>query len=123
MQVERLLLIETSRADDEQNRKKVHIAPHHIARPTIDETLDLEKFPEQFEALADNIVVFGRCLNEFPEFTDDAVNASITSFESDLRVGPFQKLKELPNFQFPVLVFVFTSLSRSLAPISLKLVN
>ncbi|KAJ7906089.1 hypothetical protein B0H13DRAFT_2194387, partial [Mycena leptocephala] len=44
-----------------------------------------EQFPEQFEALADNIVAFGRCLIEFPEFTDEAINASITSFEGDLR--------------------------------------
>ncbi|KAJ6612693.1 hypothetical protein B0H10DRAFT_2278752 [Mycena sp. CBHHK59/15] len=60
-------------------------APPHVARPTIDESLDLEKFPEQFEALAHDIVTFGRCLNEFPEFTDEAINASITSFEGDLR--------------------------------------
>ncbi|KAJ7742718.1 WD40 repeat-like protein [Mycena maculata] len=60
-------------------------APPHVARPAIDESLDLEKFPEQFEALADNIVTFGRCLNEFPEFTDEAINASISSFEGDLR--------------------------------------
>ncbi|KAJ6588705.1 hypothetical protein B0H19DRAFT_1367253 [Mycena capillaripes] len=60
-------------------------APPHVARPAIDENLDLEKFPEQFESLANNIVTFGRCLNEFPEFTDDAINASITSFEGDLR--------------------------------------
>jgi hypothetical protein len=46
-----------------------------------------EQFPEQFEALADNIAAFGRCLNEFPEFTDEAISASITSFEGDLRVS------------------------------------
>ncbi|KAJ7167367.1 WD40-repeat-containing domain protein [Mycena crocata] len=60
-------------------------APPHVARPAIDESLDLEKFPEQFEALANNIVTFGRCLNEFPEFNDEAINASISSFEGDLR--------------------------------------
>lgn len=78
-------------------------APPHISRPTIDENLDLvshliftaghsmmaqqEKFPDQFEALANNLVTFGRCLNEFPEFNDEAINASITSFEGDLKVG------------------------------------
>ncbi|KAJ7485562.1 hypothetical protein FB451DRAFT_1230279 [Mycena latifolia] len=60
-------------------------APPHVTRPAIDEGLDLEKFPEQFEALAENIVTFGRCLNEFPEFTDEAINASISSFEGDLK--------------------------------------
>ncbi|KAJ6495341.1 hypothetical protein C8R45DRAFT_986874 [Mycena sanguinolenta] len=64
---------------------KTYRAPPHVSRPKIDENLDLEKFPEQFEALANNIVTFGRCLNEFPEFTDDAINASITLFEGDLR--------------------------------------
>ncbi|KAF7344472.1 Catabolite degradation [Mycena sanguinolenta] len=64
---------------------KTYHAPPHVVRPKIDENLDLEKLPEQFEALANNIVTFGRCLNEFPEFTDDAINASITSFEGDLR--------------------------------------
>ncbi|KAF7360499.1 Catabolite degradation [Mycena venus] len=64
---------------------KGYSAPPHVARPAIDESLDLEKFPEQFEALANNIVTFGRCLNEFPEFNDEAINASITSFEGDLR--------------------------------------
>ncbi|KAJ7104489.1 WD40 repeat-like protein [Mycena belliarum] len=60
-------------------------APPHVARPAIDDSLDLEKFPEQFEALAENIATFGRCLNEFPEFSDEAINASISSFEGDLR--------------------------------------
>ncbi|CAK5261896.1 unnamed protein product [Mycena citricolor] len=64
---------------------KGHVAPPHIARPTIDESLDLELFPQQFEALAENLATFGRCLNEFPEFNDESINASITSFEGDLR--------------------------------------
>jgi hypothetical protein len=29
------------------------------------------------------------CLNEFPEFSDEAVNASIKSFEADLKVRSF----------------------------------
>ncbi|KAK7044558.1 catabolite degradation [Favolaschia claudopus] len=65
--------------------KQGYSAPPHLSRPAVDEDLDLETFPEQFEALANNIVTFGRCLNEFPEFTDEAINASIVSFEGDLR--------------------------------------
>ncbi|KAF8146964.1 hypothetical protein K438DRAFT_1944325 [Mycena galopus ATCC 62051] len=76
-------------ADPKIKRRKTktrgYSAPPHVARPAIDEHLDLEKFPEQFEALANSIVTFGRCLNEFPEFTDESINASITSFEGDLR--------------------------------------
>ncbi|KAJ7461797.1 WD40 repeat-like protein [Mycena galericulata] len=80
--------LETAKIKGRRKVKPVkanYTAPPHFTRPSIDENLDLEKFPEQFEALANNIVTFGRCLNEFPEFTDEAINASITSFEGDLR--------------------------------------
>ncbi|KAF7318793.1 Catabolite degradation [Mycena chlorophos] len=64
---------------------RTQTAPPHISRPIIDDTLELEKFPEQFHSLASNLRTFGRCLNEFPEFTDEAINASLASFEGDLR--------------------------------------
>ncbi|KAJ7634736.1 hypothetical protein FB45DRAFT_989512 [Roridomyces roridus] len=73
-----------SRRRGKSARARANTAPN-VARPIIDENLDLENFPEQFEALAKGIVTFGRCLNEFPEFSDEAINASITSFEGDLR--------------------------------------
>ncbi|KAK7047424.1 hypothetical protein VNI00_006655 [Paramarasmius palmivorus] len=57
----------------------------HAARPTVSEPLDLEDFPCQFELLAQDVMTLLRCLNEFPEFTDEAVNASITSFNGDLK--------------------------------------
>jgi hypothetical protein len=60
--------------------------PPNVRRPTIDETLDPESFPEQLEAFAEDVTTFLNCLNEFPEFTDEAVNASILSFEADLKV-------------------------------------
>jgi WD repeat-containing protein 26 len=62
-----------------------HRAMPHIARPSISDDLDLEDFPEQFEELATEVTTFVNCLNEFPEFTDEAVNASISSFEGDLK--------------------------------------
>ena len=31
-------------------------------------------------------MTFLHCLNEFPEFTDEALNASIVAFEGDLKV-------------------------------------
>lgn len=64
-----------------------HKAPPHVARPTVNESLDPEFFPEQLEALAADVATFLNCLNEFPEFTDEAVNASIRSFEGDLKVN------------------------------------
>ncbi|KAG7095415.1 hypothetical protein E1B28_006164 [Marasmius oreades] len=62
-----------------------HKALPHAARPTVNEHIDLEDFPLQFEALAHDVTTFLRCLNEFPEFTDEAVNASISSLEDDLK--------------------------------------
>jgi len=52
----------------------------------VTEQLDPECFPEQLEALAREVTTFLDTLNEFPEFTDEAVNASILSFEGDLKV-------------------------------------
>jgi WD repeat-containing protein 26 len=58
----------------------------HVAKPVVPEDLDLEHFPQQFEALAKDIITFVNCLNEFPEFSDENVNASIMEFEGDLQV-------------------------------------
>ncbi|KAJ4474338.1 hypothetical protein J3R30DRAFT_3295652 [Lentinula aciculospora] len=77
--------------DDKTQRRSKHrlsskhrVLPH-VARPTVDSNIDLEEFPNQFEALAKEVTTFVNCLNEFPEFTDEAVNASISSFEGDLK--------------------------------------
>lgn len=58
----------------------------HVPRPTVSENLDPESFPEQLELLAKEVMSFLRCLNEFPEFTDEVVNASIMVFDGDLKV-------------------------------------
>lgn len=52
--------------------------------------LDPEEFPTQIGKLAHDVITFLHCLNEFPEFTDEAVNASIVAFEGDLKVCRFQ---------------------------------
>jgi WD repeat-containing protein 26 len=52
----------------------------------ISEKLDIEQFPHYFDALASDVTTFLNSLNEFPEFTDEAVNVSILSFEGDLKV-------------------------------------
>jgi hypothetical protein len=52
----------------------------------VEDNLDLESLPEQFESFANALMTFLKCLNEFPEFTDEAVNTSIKSFEGDLKV-------------------------------------
>lgn len=48
--------------------------------------VDLEDFPEQLDLLAEDITTFSDCLNEFPEFNDNAINVCINSFAGDLKV-------------------------------------
>ncbi|EGO26456.1 hypothetical protein SERLADRAFT_436268 [Serpula lacrymans var. lacrymans S7.9] len=57
----------------------------NIGEPVVDDDLDSELFPEQFGDFADDVMTFLRCLNEFPEFADETVSASIHSFERDLK--------------------------------------
>ena len=59
--------------------------------------LDPEEIPEQMTRFAEDIVTFLECLNEFPEFTDEAVNASILAFQGDLKVslGHFTQMVSL----------------------------
>ena len=57
----------------------------------------MEDFPEQLEEFAKDIKTFLKSLNEFPEFTDEAVNNSMNAFEADLKVrsGPLCLIYEL----------------------------
>lgn len=73
---------------------KAHL---HVPRPTVSEDLDPEIFPDHLEALATDVRTFLNCLNEFPEFTDEAVNASILSFEGDLKVRNFIRFLRAPQ--------------------------
>ncbi|KAI0760480.1 WD40 repeat-like protein [Fomes fomentarius] len=66
-------------------RGKRHRAPPHVYNPTVDERLDSEDFPEQLSMFARDVATFLDCLNEFPEFTDEAVNSAIMSLEGDLK--------------------------------------
>jgi WD repeat-containing protein 26 len=72
-----------------RQRRKARKPPPHVARPTAGRGLDAEDFPKEIEGLASDVVTFLNCLNEFPEFTDEAVNTSIKSFEDDLKVCRF----------------------------------
>ncbi|KAH9996706.1 WD40-repeat-containing domain protein [Russula compacta] len=59
--------------------------PPHVRRPLVLEKLDPEKFPGQLALFAKDVITFLHCLNEFPEFADEALNASILAFEGDLK--------------------------------------
>ncbi|KAG6901760.1 hypothetical protein C0995_008235 [Termitomyces sp. Mi166 len=71
----------------DRRRKRVttaNLTGPHIVRLAVNENLDLEEFPAQLKLLAKAIRTFSNCLNEFPEFTDEAVNTSMSEFEGDL---------------------------------------
>ena len=55
--------------------------------PVITEDLDAEDFPKKMSQFVEDITVFLGCLSEFPEFTDEVVNASMLAFQEDLKVG------------------------------------
>lgn len=65
--------------------RKKQSASTHVAVPALKEDIDVEHFPEELEGFAADIITFLECLNEFPEFTDENINASIISLEGDLK--------------------------------------
>ncbi|KAG8690095.1 hypothetical protein FRC08_010673, partial [Ceratobasidium sp. 394] len=59
--------------------------PSHMTRPTKLWSSEIEELPGEMEALAKDLHEFLDRLNDVPEFTDEAVNASIMAFEDDLK--------------------------------------
>jgi len=57
-----------------------------LRRPTMSVETDAEDLPTELELLAQDVMSFLHYLEEFPEFVDEAVNASITTFQHDLKV-------------------------------------
>ncbi|KAF8893635.1 hypothetical protein BD779DRAFT_1396588, partial [Infundibulicybe gibba] len=81
-------------------RSAKYQAPQYVATPAIHGDLDPESFPSQLEALAADVTTFLHCLNEFPEFMDEAANASIDSFGDDLKASSFDSLVAYWGRQF-----------------------
>ncbi|KIJ06708.1 hypothetical protein PAXINDRAFT_177738 [Paxillus involutus ATCC 200175] len=59
--------------------------PTPVAEHVLATGLEPDTLPNQFESFARDVVTFLDCLNEFPEFSDDAVNQSMRGFEADLK--------------------------------------
>ena len=57
-----------------------------VVKLMLEDNLEPDTLPSQFESFAKDVVTFLNCLNEFPEFTDEAVNQSMRGFEADLKV-------------------------------------
>jgi WD40 repeat protein len=70
-------------------------------RPIHDDGLDPESFPGQFASFAEDVVTFLNCLNEFPEFTDEAVNTSMRAFEVDLKYWASCLQEYKGQFRYP----------------------
>ncbi|KAG0697744.1 WD40-repeat-containing domain protein [Suillus ampliporus] len=62
---------------------------------------DPESIPDQFAGFAEDVVTFLNCLNEFPEFTDEAVNTSIRAFEFDLKYWASCLQEYKGQFRYP----------------------
>ncbi|KAF8342880.1 uncharacterized protein EI90DRAFT_2964705 [Cantharellus anzutake] len=58
--------------------------PTQKMKPAAKVTSDPEALPEQLGLLAKDLHTFLQCLNQIPEFTDEAVNSSAMSFYQDL---------------------------------------
>lgn len=72
-----------------------------LRRPTMLPNAEAEDLPHELEMLANDVKSFLNFLEEFPEFVDEAVNASITAFQYDLKYRA-SCLKEYPGqFNFP----------------------
>ncbi|KAI1794365.1 WD40 repeat-like protein [Ganoderma leucocontextum] len=76
-------------------------APPHVHNPIVMEKLDPEDFPEQLQMFAHDVTTFLDCLNEFPEFTDEAVNAAVLSLEGDLKYWASSLRQYEKEFRFP----------------------
>ncbi len=55
---------------------------------------DLEDLPEQFRLLVLDVEFFIQSLNDFAEFTDEALNDSIAVFKNEVKVS--SRLKFIP---------------------------
>ncbi|KAH7099700.1 WD40 repeat-like protein [Auriculariales sp. MPI-PUGE-AT-0066] len=75
--------------------------PPNAARPIISDDLGMESFPQEIEGLAKDTMSFLDSLNEFPEFCDESVNASIIAFEGDLKYWASCLREFKGQFRFP----------------------
>ncbi|KAG8919921.1 hypothetical protein FRC00_010734 [Tulasnella sp. 408] len=77
-------------------------------------TSDLEKFPEEFEHLARDLVTFLHFLHDIPEFRDESLNASVLSFEGDLKYWASCLREFEGQFGFPAIKRYVNDLTREM---------
>ena len=72
------------------NNRTKHHRPKplpNVRAPVLTGELDPEDFPKQLSQFAEDITVFLEYLNEFLDFTDEVVIASILALQGDLKVS------------------------------------
>ncbi|KAG1834776.1 WD40-repeat-containing domain protein [Suillus variegatus] len=97
---QREFLVNPNLMDRKRNARRRKSMPGRVP-VNIEDSLDLESLPEQFENFAAALMTFLKCLNEFPEFTDEAVNTSIKSFEGDLKYWACCLQEYRGQFKYP----------------------
>ncbi|KIO21825.1 hypothetical protein M407DRAFT_28592 [Tulasnella calospora MUT 4182] len=64
-------------------------------------TPDLKELPLEFELLAKDLATFLRFLHDIPEFRDESLNASVLSFEGDLKYWASCLAEFKGKFRYP----------------------
>ena len=72
--------------DKRRRRRSGSKTPYLSSESSVHMLDDLESFPDQLTMLADELLNLLGCVNEFPEFSDKAMNVCINSFVNDLKV-------------------------------------
>ncbi|TFK38127.1 WD40-repeat-containing domain protein [Crucibulum laeve] len=67
-----------------RRRREERMEHKVVATPNVSGKLDPESIPEHIGSLARDLMTFLDCLNQFPEFSDEASNASFLAFLVDL---------------------------------------
>ena len=86
--------------------------PIDVKRPAREE-LAVEALSSELEGLAEELMAFLHCLNAFPEFTDEGVNATIVSFDGDLQVADSHYLNYRTKLKTEIVLgVIFAGLQR-----------
>ncbi|KAF8558609.1 WD40 repeat-like protein [Imleria badia] len=83
-------------------QRRAHSHGHApVVKLVLEDNLEPDTLPAQLESFAKDLVTFLDCLNEFPEFIDEAINQFIRSFEADLRYWASRLAEYKSQFRSP----------------------
>ncbi|KAK7690720.1 hypothetical protein QCA50_005819 [Cerrena zonata] len=88
------------RSQSSRNNARTAALLHPITH-TVVQALEIDELPNELQSFAADINIFLHCLNEFPEFTDENMNAAIFSCEQDLTYWASCLKAYAGQFQYP----------------------